>query len=349
MEGMELAAHNIGGPESKFDPEQLAELDTQTGITWVSANLESSSGPSPASKHAVLQRNGARIAVTGIVDPALVKNSAWTARDPVAAVLDALRDVDADVRVVLAYCDEAGLRKLAESLPEVDFIVGGPTGQALSPSTIGPVTILSATNKGKFLADIRMAQDDGKYRTLSVGPAEVKSELAEAPIQSQNLKQYYTSLGMRDFRVDEAGLVAIQQHSDEKIAGSESCAKCHAQDDFVWHASKHSHAWEVLVAKGAFVDPYCQQCHTTGYGYDGGFVNVAETPNLVHVGCENCHGPSAAHVADPKQKTPFAAREQCIRCHDHENSPQFNYDVYWPKIRHGEQKGIVPATDYGLQ
>ena len=105
-----------------------------------------------------------------------------------------------------------------------------------------------------------------------------------------------------------------------------------------WHASRHSHAWDVLVAKGAHVDPFCQQCHTTGYGHDGGFVSVGQTPQLVHVGCENCHGPSSSHVADPKTKTPFLAREQCVKCHDHENSPQFVLREYWPKIRHGQKK-----------
>lgn len=349
MKAMALAAHNIGGPEAEFAPEQLAALAKATDVTWVSANLEATGGTTPTAKRLVFERNGTRIAVTGVLDPKQVNNSEWTARDPIAAILDALGNVQADIRIVLAYCDKDQLRKLAQSLPEVDFIVGGPTGQALSPTSIGPVMILSATNKGKFLADIRLARDNGKTRTVSVGPAEVKSTLAEDLSQLQNLKQYYAALGKRDFRVDEAGLVAHQQITGQQIAGSASCAKCHAQDDIVWHSSKHSHAWEVLKAKGAFVDPYCQQCHTTGYGYDGGFISVAVTPNLVHVGCENCHGPSALHVANPKRKTPFAAREQCIRCHDHENSPEFNYDAYWPKIRHGQQKGVLPTGDSGLQ
>jgi hypothetical protein len=100
----------------------------------------------------------------------------------------------------------------------------------------------------------------------------------------------------------------------------------------------------VLVEKGAHVDPYCQQCHTTGYGHDAGFVSVSVSPHLVHVGCENCHGPSSAHVANPKVKTPVHSSEQCIRCHDHENSPEFAYNVYWPKILHGRQQAEITRT-----
>jgi hypothetical protein len=44
-------------------------------------------------------------------------------------------------------------------------------------------------------------------------------------------------------------------------------------------------------------------------------------------------------VANPKTRTPFLAREQCIRCHDHENSPKFVFDDYWAKIRHGQKQG----------
>jgi len=102
-----------------------------------------------------------------------------------------------------------------------------------------------------------------------------------------------------------------------------------------WEHSKHAHGLETLKGKGFHVDPTCLQCHTTGYGLPGGFDSVRRSAAaLGGVGCENCHGPSKAHVADPKVKTPFAARDQCARCHDPENSPAFAYDPYWQRIRH---------------
>jgi hypothetical protein len=340
LQGMNLAAHNIGAPESSLTPNQLATLAKETGVTWLSANLMPASGAPPLNR-ILVERNGRQIAVTGTIDPGLVTNDAWIAREPVSAILEALGDTQADLTVVLAYFDEAGLRALAESLPEVDFIVGGPTGQAMKPATVGPVAVLSATNKGKYLARIKLSPGEGdRFVTDEIGPLEVTSDLAEDSAQMENLRQYYTSLGKRDFTVAEAALFSTSQRpaADYRIAGSQACAACHAEDDRVWHASKHSHAWEVLVARGAHVDPFCQQCHTTGYGHDGGFASVIQSPQLVHVGCENCHGPSSAHVADPKIKTPFLARERCIECHDHENSPNFVYDEYWPKIHHGEKK-----------
>jgi hypothetical protein len=90
------------------------------------------------------------------------------------------------------------------------------------------------------------------------------------------------------------------------------------------------------------VDPFCQQCHTTGFALPGGFASAASTPYGRNVGCESCHGPAQAHVRDPKARTPFLARDQCVRCHDRENSPTFAYEPFWEKIRHGARGGGRP-------
>ena len=224
-------------------------------------------------------------------------------------------------------------------MPEVDFIVGGPTGQMLVPSKVGPVEIMSATNKGKFLARIELKTSGKVWKPVNRGAIEVASSLPRDPHQSKNLDEYLAILADRDFPADESGLVAIQspnslQHG-YKIAGSHACLQCHKQDDQTWHATKHSHAWQTLVDKRSHVDPSCQQCHTTGYGMSGGFVQIAKSSLLCNVGCESCHGPSQSHVLDPKTKTTYLSREQCIRCHDHENSPDFDYAKYWAEITHG--------------
>jgi len=345
---MALELHNIGAPETQLTPDTLFEIGRETSTRWLSANLQirsdrESSKP-PIDTHRVVLRNGIRILVTGVVDPALIKNPLWTARDASSSVLDVLKSGKADITLVLAYMDEPSLRALAESLPEVDFIIGGPTGQLLSPSKVGPVEIMSATNKGKFLAAMELEKIGKNWKTKKRGAIEVISTLPRDPAQSKNLDAYLSALEARDFRAAETGLVSnasasVQNQSDYRIAGTPVCVSCHPQDATLWHASKHSHAWQTLVDKRSHVDPSCQQCHTTGYGMFGGFDQVAKSTQLVNVGCESCHGPSQSHVLNPMTKTTYLSREQCIRCHDHENSPEFDFAKYWGKISHGQKSG----------
>jgi mono/diheme cytochrome c family protein len=173
-----------------------------------------------------------------------------------------------------------------------------------------------------------------------MGPA-----LADHADQEQNLRTYLTELARVDPPASATGLVPPVPPgapADYRVAGSESCATCHAPDQTIWAHSKHGHAWDTIKAKGFHVDSACQQCHTTGYGLPGGFESRAATPARVNVGCESCHGPSLAHVQSPKTRTTFAAADQCVRCHDRENSPLFDYAVYWPRTRHG--RGQVPEA-----
>jgi hypothetical protein len=167
------------------------------------------------------------------------------------------------------------------------------------------------------------------------------SVYADDPSQHQNVVNYLENLRLQDFSSTTTGLEPLLAgHETLRIAGSDSCTTCHKPDADVWHQSHHAHAWPTLVAKHYEVDPSCQQCHTTGYGLPGGFASAKRGSN-VDVGCEDCHGPSQSHVADPKNHTLYRAADQCVRCHDAENSPTFQYETFYPKIAHGKH----PATD----
>ena len=347
---MGIEAHNIGAPETGLSPDVLIQVAKDSKIKLVSANLEPASGPAASiPSHQLIERKGIKILVTGVIDPRLLKNEQWKARDAAACLLPIIKQHKADVVLVLAYMDEPRLRALAESVPEVDFIVGGPTGQMLPPSSVGSVRIMSATNKGKFLACIELQREGIRWKEVKSGPKEVSSTLTQDKIQTKNMEQFLVSLGEKDFAASETGLAphkALNRTSVDnyEIAGSASCMSCHQDDNQIWHVSKHAHAWQTLVEKRSQVDPSCQQCHTTGYGLSGGFSQVATSSLLVNVGCESCHGPSKAHVLSPKIKTTYLAKEQCIRCHDHENSPEFAYPSYWAKVAHG-QKTEIPQPE----
>lgn len=334
---MGVAAHNLGKAELALGADYLREAGQRLGIPFVCANATDAAGAAIAPAMVEIPIAGKSVAVVGVVSPRFAVNGIKIS-DPRQAILSALGDGKKSGRsiVVLAYLPEDELGVLAASLPEADAITGGPTGQAISPHAVGPVLLGAATNKGKFLITLHAPATGG----WSGEVMEMNATYADAPDQRKNVDDYVGRLATQDFSAFESGLVAALPAgtpADYRIVGSASCAPCHADDQKTWTNSKHAHAFETIKAKGFHVDSFCQSCHTTGYGLPGGFEKLSTGAERLGVGCESCHGPSAAHVKDPKTHTPFAAADQCRRCHDEENSPKFDYAGYWARVAHGKK------------
>jgi hypothetical protein len=141
----------------------------------------------------------------------------------------------------------------------------------------------------------------------------------------------------------------------------------------VFEKTPHAHATDTLVhlTPPRHFDPECLSCHVTGWDpqkyfpYDSGYLSLTKTPDLVGNGCENCHGPAGRHAAAEngeidikdaeKEELRAALRlkvgpnegnksgqlfktesvvDRCMRCHDLDNSPEFDFQTYWPKVKH---------------
>ena len=89
--------------------------------------------------------------------------------------------------------------------------------------------------------------------------------------------------------------------------GSEACKECHADEYRTFKQfNKKAHSFQSINRLKKGLDETelkkCFECHTTGYGKEGGFRSENETPQLKDAGCEVCHGPGDIHAAsgDPK-------------------------------------------------
>jgi len=92
---------------------------------------------------------------------------------------------------------------------------------------------------------------------------------------------------------------------------------------------------QTLVDKNADFNPECIGCHVVGFKKKDGFADNATTPALANVQCEACHGPAGRHLENPAVPYGRAGKSACLPCHTRENSPSFDFNVYWPRIRHG--------------
>jgi hypothetical protein len=332
-----IAAHNLGGPEAALGPEYLREVAGKLQAPFVSANLRDADGKQIGEPFVIIESAAGKLAVIGVLS-AKYQTADCRVSDPRQSVLELLPQIERhyDWLAILAYLPEEELRSLAASLPEADLILGGPTGQCLAPIEVGPALLASATNKGKFVLALR--PPDGEHSRWHGRVVEMNERFADDPRQKKNLAQFRRVLANKDVAAGDSGLLAATEFpADYRVAGTAACRECHADDCQVWDAGAHAHAWKTLADQGAHVDSYCQQCHTTGFGLPAGFVSARRSADRIDVGCESCHGPSQAHARDAARKTPLVARDQCIRCHDRENSPQFEYAAYWEQIAHGEK------------
>ena len=170
--------------------------------------------------------------------------------------------------------------------------------------------------------------------------------------------------------LDGLGITGVKNPAGQFV-GSSVCADCHAEATEVFETTPHAHATETLLHLDPprHFDPECLSCHVTGWNpqeyfpYASGFFGMEKTPHLTGNGCENCHGPGGAHAAaeggeeevsdevleqlratmrlkieaaegsENGQKI-GAVEDNCLKCHDMDNSPEFDFQEYWPKVEH---------------
>ena len=179
----------------------------------------------------------------------------------------------------------------------------------------------------------------------------------------------FDGLGVKPQLHPKAGILG------KEFAGTAACVDCHDGECDIWDETPHSHATASIAELDPprHFDPECLSCHATGWDpqgyhpYVGGFQSLDQTPHLNANGCENCHGPGAKHVAlengdlevdDDEYDAVLAALhmeivenegnmegqeftngksvQNCMRCHDDDNSPDFDFQLYWPHVEHGD-------------
>lgn len=117
---------------------------------------------------------------------------------------------------------------------------------------------------------------------------------------------------------------------DIGYVGSPTCGGCHTTEYAWWRIHPHGFAYLTLQKRNKEFNLDCVGCHVTGYEQPGGStVTHNDKGALINVGCESCHGPGAAHVADPSIDMVLNPPESsCVGCHNEEHSDQFDYEAY---------------------
>jgi hypothetical protein len=246
------------------------------------------------------------------------------------------------------------------------------------PEKIGDTWFLSLGHKSKYVGLLGVYKNplppggggtgrggvDLKYQLVTMSPHFELPKEETNPVREQ-MRDYVLRVHNGNFlaRWPKGSHPVQVEQPEAKYVGAQACKDCHKSAYGMWSQSRHAQAYESLVKKGEPVakrerkgqeplligrqfDPDCVRCHTTGFDYKTGFVDESTTKHLLGNQCENCHGPSSLHVADPKNPTfykplhlsvgPAVELQLCRKCHDTDNDPKFNMELYWPKVKHGK-------------
>ena len=344
----------------------LNGLDGPTKL--VSANLVPGPGfEAVVQPHVVVEAGPLKLGVTAVLDPAAIQKLSDPDKDalipavkrPDEVLPATLKDLEArsDYQVLLVQAPPEEARRLAKAYPGFDVVVAtseAPDPEA-DPQTVndGRTMIVNVGRRGKYVGAVGFF--DGKpprYHRLGLTErfdgmgGEVKKIIEDE--YRGLLKAVGTVEGFprHDFVGGAPGA---------KFAGAESCKTCHPNTYLKWASTKHARAFESLEhdpKPDVIYDAECITCHTTGFEYTSGWKSAAATPNLKGNQCENCHGPASRHVEAPddlafRNALKLTAEQAdknrlCLKCHDDDNSPKFNFATYWPQVIH---KGLDTYTD----
>lgn len=355
----------IGVDEALMQVFNMAEQKNRTPPPMILAANVAASPPFDAIIRTSLRTEAGpvKIGITAVLDPEALKKLSDPAKDtalpsvrsPEEALPAVLADLEKDthIQVLLVQGPPELAKPIAEKFPGFEIVVGTSLHDpAQEPEMLngGKTMLITVGQKGKYVGVVGLFQDPKqkfRYQRVTLGsryngPAEPMRKLIENEFQD-DLKQARV---VADF----PRRAVINGAPGATFVGAESCKTCHPNTYAKWATTKHAQAFEHIVhdPKGERSDHQhdaeCISCHTTGFEYNSGWISAEKTPYLKGNQCENCHGPGSEHIKGPDNAAvrKFMARAAadmdknrfCIRCHDEDNSPKFDFTTFWGQVAH---------------
>jgi hypothetical protein len=244
--------------------------------------------------------------------------------------------------LVLDQYDSDVLAGRAESPSGIDCIVcPSPSEEPQLLSKPGDVPLVFSIGRfGRYVVRLDVTMAAGADRpSLRFEALPITGDLPDDPALVRLYGQYRQLVAQSDLLENYPRLPLGEKLT---YVGSDKCNECHdhqAEYD-QWLATDHAHAFAALKNVGSDRDPECVICHVSGLEYESGFVNEAKTPELIGVGCENCHGPGSAHVQGHGKVLTTEPKTACNKCHTPEHDGEFagHEEEKMKKIMHWKER-----------
>ena len=379
LDDLRLPAEEVVAAVAAVGDAQTPFLSANVGLLGLDAQI--------TPRYRVVKVGDLTVGVTSVLgdtDGRQVRNDAVevlpaeTSLGKVAAEMDRER---CDHRVLLSFAPPDESAALAAKFPAFDLVATAGGGDE-PPAQLKPLGdagdanrrhLVELGHKGMYAVVVAFFDDPATPMRSQRVPLDAR--WGESKDMIRLLAGYQGQL--ESLGLNGLGLSAVRHPSGRRFAGSAACADCHTHAYEVWKETPHATALTTLEEQSPRRDgdPECLSCHVVGWvpqrfePYEGGFAGIKKSPHLAHNGCENCHGPAAAHAAVERGDVRATSIERdrlraelvmtidtpegrqrainnCMECHDLDNSPQFDFDDYWPQVEHSEpadKKAAAPG------
>ena len=187
-------AWTVGNHEFDYGTDVLQAVIPQNNAQLLCGNVYNPDGEPLGADYCVLQRDGIKIGVIGMVTPNITRWDAaalkgWIVTNPVEETRAAIAELkdEVDVLIALVHMDVyneydtygSGAYDLANACPELDLIIAAHGHQAIEDFTVNGVPILENRNAcatlGEVLLDLVRTEDGWKVASTSVTLHDVSS------------------------------------------------------------------------------------------------------------------------------------------------------------------------------
>lgn len=355
---MNYDAINLGERDFLQGLQFLKEMEKKYKLPFASANIFQADGETPVFQPYIIKElrgfdygdshiPALKVGIFGVVmqrpqlsyeeaDPKLVVG------DPIAAAQKVVAQLkgQCDLILGLIHLSYGQLTAFAEAVPEIDVIIAGHDAvMRLDPQKLNRTLVIVGGNRGQYIGDLRLVLNQQRKIIDYEGKVvALDAKIEDDPKMLKLIKEYNEQEAKLSFEIDRQ-----QPQKIEMYVGAAKCKECHQEQYEQWSKTPHARAFNTLVKAGKKDDINCARCHTTGFAQYNGFYGLDESPDMIHVQCESCHGIGKLHVQSiekiksQKLKAAILApitEETCIGCHDKTQDPKFNYEEDVKLVKH---------------
>ncbi|MCA9786059.1 MAG: hypothetical protein KDC10_08275 [Calditrichaeota bacterium] len=332
----------LGAKDLDIPDSSLQKMIRFSDFQWVGTDIVDARRPKDVKPWLIKKVDGVKVGVFSFLDKEYRFNNVDSTEvvDNLEATAKKLRS-KVDVLVLVAHTDNRTVEKLVERVPMVDVIVlGGNANPMFTEKTVGQTVIGCPGDRGRHIGVFELELNRQKNITrTSYGMVVLDHNFPSDPVVAQK---------MEDFKreAEEAKRAQIEKRRIEKLhtlgidpaslpgqddpnhyVGESECRTCHTEIYSAWKSTPHARAFSELIRARESDNEEKLPRYVTGYLEKSGYLNRLDTPLLMNVQCESCHGRGSEHV-----RTEGKALEtlnpnpgnSCVQCHSAESQPDFD-------------------------